>query len=126
MTGLDGPEAEAVVRDLDGVPVRYLLETRCRPLSDFAGMAWWHSTSPAARFSGSLVCTVTRDGLRLTLAGRRLKITRAGLGGGERQLVSERWIEDVAELLGLYRDTFGIELDAEPAQRQSVANGSPR
>ena len=126
VTGLDGPEVEAVVRNLDGVPVRYLLETRCRPLSDFAGMAWWHSTSPAARFTGSLVCTVTRDGRRLTVAGRRLKITRAGQAGGERQLVSERWIDDEAELLGIYRDTFGIELGAEPVQRQWVANGSPR
>lgn len=126
VTGLDGPEAEAVVRDPDGVPVRYLLETRCRPLSDFAGMAWWHSTSPVARFTGSLVCTVTREGQRITLAGRRLKITCAGPAGGERQLVSERWIEEEAELLGIYRETFGIELDAEPVQRQSVANGSPR
>lgn len=127
VTGLDGPEAEAVVRDLDGVPVRYLLETRSRPLRDFAGMAWWHSTSPAARFTGSLVCTVTRDGRRITLAGRRLKVTCAGpVGGGERQLVRERWIDDVAELLDIYRDIYGIELDAEPVQRQSVANGSPR
>lgn len=126
VTGLDGPEAEAVVRDLDGVRVGYLLETRSRPLSDFAGMAWWHSTSPAARFAGSLVCTVTRDGQRITLAGRRLKITCARPGAGERPLVSERWIADVAELLDIYRDTFGIELDTEPVQRQSAANGSPR
>lgn len=126
VTGLDGPEVEAVVRDLDGVPVRYLLETRSRPLSDFAGMAWWHSTSPAARFMGSLVCTVTRDGRRSTLSGRRLKITADGRVANGPQMVGERWIEDVAELLGIYRDTYGIELEVEPVQRQSVANGSPR
>lgn len=126
VTGLDGPEAEAVVRDLDGVRVGYLLETRSRPLSDFAGMAWWHSTSPEARFTRSLVCTVTRDGQRITLAGRRLKVTCAEPGVDDHRLVSERWIADVAELLDIYREVFGIELDAEPVQRQSVANGSPR
>ena len=131
VTGLDGPEVEAMVRDLDGVPVRYLLETRSRPLRDFAGMAWWHSTSPAARFAGSLVCTVTRDGQRITLAGRRLKITTAGRAADRRaaeepRVLSERWIDDVAELLDIYRDIYGIELEAEPVQRQSVANGSPR
>ncbi|MFT4165870.1 MAG: arylamine N-acetyltransferase [Microlunatus sp.] len=126
VTGLDGPEAEAVVRDLDGVRVGYLLETRSRPLGDFAGMAWWHSTSPAARFTGSLVCTVTRGGQRITLAGRRFKITDPGPGAGERRTSSERWIADAAELLDVYREVFGIELDAEPVQRQSAANGSPR
>ena len=125
VSGLDGPEAEAVVRDLDGVRVGYLLETRSRPLGDFAGMAWWHSTSPAARFTRSLVCSVTRDGQRITLAGRRLKVTGVG-SASERRLISERWIADAVELLDVYREVFGIELDAEPVQRQSVANGSPR
>ena len=125
VTGLDGPEVEAVVRDLDGVRVGYLLETRSRPLTDFAGMAWWHSTSPAARFTRSLVCSVTRDGQRITLAGRRLKVTGVG-SASERRLISERWIADAVELLDVYREVFGIELDAEPVQRQSVANGSPR
>lgn len=124
VTGLDGPEVEAVVRDRSGARVGYLLETRSRPLTDFAGMAWWHSTSPVARFAGSLVCTVTRDGERFTLAGRRLKVTRTGQRDPE--VVCERWIDDVAELLATYREIFGIELEAEPVQRQSVANGSPR
>ena len=128
VSGLDGPEAEAVVRGSDGRPAGYLLETRSRPLTDFAAMAGWHSTSSAARFTGSLVCTLTVDGRRTTLAGRRLKITV-----GDRD-VADRMITDPQEVLAVYRDTYGIELAVEPApgvfgvpdQRQSVANGRPR
>ena len=119
-TGIDGPEVEAVVRGSDRRPVGYLLETRSRPLADFAGMAWWHSTAPGARFTGSLVCSITVAGVRTSLAGRRLKITN---GDG---VVEERTLVSSAEVLTVYRDTYGIELATEPVQRQPVANGSPR
>lgn len=119
-TGIDGPEIEAVVRGADRRPAGYLLETRCRPLADFAGMAWWHSTAPQARFAGSLVCSVTVDGVRTTLSGRRLKITEVD------RVVEERTLRSAAEVLAVYRDTYGLTLAAEPVQRQPVANGSPR
>lgn len=106
---------EVNVRQPSGEPVNYLLETRSRPLSDFAGMAWWHSTSPAARFTGSLICSITRDGVRYTLSGRRLKTTRLSAldaPGDDLELATER------EVLDCYRDVFGIELEAEPKPRR--------
>lgn len=92
----------------DGTPVGYHLERRSRDLTDFTGMAWWHSTSPLARFTGALICSVTRDGIRHTLSGRHLKIS-----AGE-QVLQDRTLADETEVLAVYRDTFGIVLDREP------------
>ena len=100
-----------VVRD--GGP-QYRLETRPRVLGDFVAGAWWHSTSPLSHFTRSLVCSrVTEDGGRITLGGRTLTTTAAD---GSRE---KRELETDEEVLGVYRERFGIGLDRVPA----VCNG---
>ncbi|MEU1180478.1 arylamine N-acetyltransferase [Streptomyces sp. NPDC005820] len=95
-----------VVRD--GSP-QYRLEVRPRVLGDFVAGAWWHSTSPESHFTRSLVCSrVTEDGGRITLSGRRLKVTAPEGGSTERELVTDE------EVLGVYRERFGIVLEQVP------------
>ncbi|MFD4501709.1 arylamine N-acetyltransferase [Streptomyces sp. NPDC058457] len=108
-------EDGAVAGDLDvlrdGRP-QYRLEVRPRVLGDFTAGAWWHSTSPSSHFTQSLVCSrVTEDGGRITLSGRTLTETAAG---GAREV---RELERDEEVLGVYRERFGIELDCVPTVR---------
>ncbi|MER6029656.1 arylamine N-acetyltransferase [Streptomyces sp. NPDC001851] len=116
-----GPDAAGVrggpagAGDLDvirnGRP-QYRLEARPRVLGDFVTGAWWHRTSPMSHFTQSLVCSrVTEDGGRITLSGRVLKTTA---GDGERET---RELETDEEVLTVYRERFGIELDRVPAVR---------
>ncbi|MCM3296712.1 arylamine N-acetyltransferase [Streptomyces pseudogriseolus] len=112
-------EAEAADLDVlrDGRPV-YRLETRPRALGDFTAGAWWHRTSPHSHFTRSLVCSrVTADGGRITLSGRRL--TRTAPDGTR----EERGTGSDAEVLEIYRDEFGIVLDAVPAVRGGRTDG---
>ncbi|MCX5263455.1 arylamine N-acetyltransferase [Streptomyces sp. NBC_00199] len=107
-----GADGAAPARDVDvvrdGVPV-YRLEVRPRVLGDFAAGAWWHSTSPRSHFTRSLICSrLTQDGGRITLSGRRLKTTSADGASGEHELESDD------EVLGVYRERFGIELERVP------------
>lgn len=95
----------------EGRPV-YRLETRPRALADFTAGAWWHRTSPHSHFTRSLVCSrVTEDGGRITLSGRRLTLTAPDGTRRERETGSD------AEVLGIYRDEFGITMDAVPTVR---------
>ncbi|MFC3578071.1 arylamine N-acetyltransferase [Streptomyces yaanensis] len=95
----------------DGTP-RYRLEVRPRVLGDFVIGAWWNSTSPASHFVRSLVCSrVTEDGGRITLSGSRLTVT----GPDGRKEVSDLASDE--EVLGMYRERFGIELDRVPTVR---------
>ncbi|MEV0240773.1 arylamine N-acetyltransferase [Streptomyces sp. NPDC050674] len=116
--GVRGGHATVEAADLDvfrGDRPQYRLEVRPRALGDFAAGAWWHSTSPVSHFTRSLVCSrVTEDGGRITLSGRRLTTTAAD---GSRK---ERELETDEEVLGAYRERFGIELDKVPALRNPV------
>ncbi|MEU9410549.1 arylamine N-acetyltransferase [Streptomyces sp. NPDC048281] len=95
----------------DGQP-QYRLEVRPRLLGDFTAGAWWHSTSPSSHFTQSLVCSrVTEDGGRITLGGRTLTETAAD---GTRAV---RELEHDEEVLGVYRERFGIGLDCVPTVR---------
>ncbi|MFF5366181.1 arylamine N-acetyltransferase [Streptomyces sp. NPDC013187] len=95
----------------DGRP-QYRLEVRPRALGDFVAGAWWHSTSPVSHFTRSLVCSlVTEEGGRITLSGRRLTVTAADGTREERELGTDE------EVLGVYRERFGIELDRVPESR---------
>ncbi|MFJ9560827.1 arylamine N-acetyltransferase [Streptomyces fuscichromogenes] len=92
----------------DGLP-QYRLEVRPRVLGDFTAGAWWHSTSPSSHFTQSLVCSRgTEDGGRITLSGRTLTETAADGARAVREL------EGDAEVLGVYRERFGIGLDRVP------------
>ncbi|MEU9626880.1 arylamine N-acetyltransferase family protein [Streptomyces luteogriseus] len=91
---------------------QYRLEVRPRALGDFVAGAWWHSTSSESHFTRSLVCSrVTEEGGRITLSGRRLTVTASD---GTRE---ERELEADEEILGVYRDRFGIELGKVPTLR---------
>lgn len=111
--------AEAVDLDvvMDGRP-EYRLERRPRVLGDFVAGAWWHSTSPASHFTQSLVCSrVTEEGGRITLSGRTFKTTAADGTREERELGTDE------EVLGVYREWFGIELDRVPTVRKPYRDG---
>ncbi|MEH0544314.1 arylamine N-acetyltransferase [Streptomyces sp. B21-105] len=104
--GVTQPRDMDVVRD--GTRV-YRLEMRPRVLADFVAGAWWHSTSPESHFTRSLICSrLTEDGGRITLSGRRFKTTSADGTSGERELEAD------VEVLGVYRERFGIELERVP------------
>ncbi|MFF5981632.1 arylamine N-acetyltransferase [Streptomyces olindensis] len=106
--GHDTVEAADLDVIRDGTP-QYRLEVRPRVLGDFVAGAWWHSTSPVSHFTRSLVCSrVTEDGGRTTLSGRRLTVTSAEGAREERELGTDE------EVLGAYRERFGIELDRLP------------
>ncbi|MFG2311185.1 arylamine N-acetyltransferase [Streptomyces sp. NPDC048566] len=103
-----GRESEDLDVVLDGRR-RYRLETRPRVLGDFVAGSWWHSTSPLSHFSRSLVCSrVTKDGGRITLSGRTFTATAAD---GTKEVVE---VATDAEVLDVYRERFGIELDRVP------------
>ncbi|MFF7854190.1 arylamine N-acetyltransferase [Streptomyces sp. NPDC007904] len=113
--GVRGGHGAAQAPDLEvsrnGRPV-YRLEARPRVLGDFTAGAWWHSTSPASHFTRSLVCSrITGDGGRITLSGRRFTVTAPDGTREERELGPDE------EVLAVYRDRFGIGLDAVPAVR---------
>ncbi|GCB49493.1 arylamine N-acetyltransferase [Streptomyces sp. NL15-2K] len=113
--GVRGGHGGVQAADLDVLVdgrAQYRLEVRPRALGDFVAGAWWHSTSPESHFTRSLVCSrVTGDGGRITLSGRNFKVTA---GDGTRE---ERELTTDEEVLGVYRERFGIELDAVPAVR---------
>ncbi|MFF9058206.1 arylamine N-acetyltransferase [Streptomyces sp. NPDC101213] len=107
--GVAGAADLDVVRDGGRV---YRLEVRPRVLGDFAAGAWWHSTSPASHFTRSPVCSrVTEDGGRITLSGRRLKVTDPQGRSREEELAGDE------EVLDVYRERFGIKLDRVPVGR---------
>ncbi|GGW37965.1 N-hydroxyarylamine O-acetyltransferase [Streptomyces lucensis JCM 4490] len=113
--GVRGGGGPAGAGDLDvirdGRP-QYRLETRARVLGDFAAGAWWHRTSPLSHFTRSLVCSrITEDGGRITLGGRTLTATAADGTRRKRELGTSE------EVLAVYRERFGIELDSEPGVR---------
>ncbi|GAA3806673.1 arylamine N-acetyltransferase family protein [Streptomyces chiangmaiensis] len=97
---------------------QYRLELRPRVLGDFTIGAWWNTTSPGSHFVRSLVCSrVTEDGGRITLSGSRLTVTSPE---GKKEVTS---LADDAEVLELYRERFGIELDRVPTVRGAEPGG---
>ncbi|MEU0893527.1 arylamine N-acetyltransferase family protein [Streptomyces massasporeus] len=113
--GVRGGHGTVEAADLDVFRdgrAQYRLETRPRVLGDFVAGAWWHSTSSVSHFTRSLVCSrVTGEGGRITLSGRKLTVTAAD---GTRE---DRELEADEEILGVYRERFGIELDKVPTLR---------
>ena len=109
LQGLADPTDLDVVRN--GKP-EYRLETRPRVLGDFVAAAWWQTTSPASHFTQSLVCSrLTDDGGRITLSGRGLTVTAPDGSREVRELATDE------EVLAVYRERFGIELEEVPKVR---------
>ncbi|QOV38381.1 arylamine N-acetyltransferase [Streptomyces ferrugineus] len=119
--GVRGGHDVAEAADLDVVMdgrARYRLDRRARALGDFAAGAWWHSTSPLSHFTQSLVCSrVTEDGGRITLSGRTFKSTAADGTREEWELGTDE------EVLRMYRERFGVELDRVPTVRRADRDG---
>ncbi|GAA4051564.1 arylamine N-acetyltransferase [Streptomyces shaanxiensis] len=115
--GHDVAEAADLEVGMAGRP-EYRLEQRPRVLGDFVAGAWWHSTSPGSHFTQSLVCSrVTEEGGRITLSGRTFKATAADGTREERELGTDE------EVLEVYRERFGIELDRVPTVRKPGREG---
>lgn len=110
--GFGGP---SIVRDAvtDGERVTagdgrtYIVETAARQLLDFTDAAHWHSSSPESRFQQSVVCSVVRDGMAITVFGRRGDQPGAEprWGFSEAGIVRDVTSTEAAELLN---DRFGI------------------
>jgi|GEM_PF-3566510 len=81
--------------------------------SDFADIARWHSTSPASRFTGSIICSITDDTHRITMSrgpGEQFVLTRTDLATGERD---RNTVTDDA-VRATFADRFGISLQRPP------------
>jgi N-hydroxyarylamine O-acetyltransferase len=90
----------------DGTP-QYRVERRDRGLDEFVPTCWWQQTSPLSHFTQQTICSrLTADG-RVSIAGRALIRTTAGTRT-EDQLSSDD------DLLGAYREYFGISLELVP------------
>ncbi|MGC0363548.1 N-hydroxyarylamine O-acetyltransferase [Rhodococcus sp. 27YEA15] len=117
--GFGGDAVSASMSDLGPVDVlfpggtAYRTEGSVRPLADFAAMAWWHSTSPLARFTRTIVCSVTARGVRHTLSCSPGHGYRLGQTNGAVRRTRE--LEDSEVRSVLVRD-FGIELPEVPYQ----------
>lgn len=94
--------------------VQYRVELHPRQLEQFAGMCWYHQTSPRSHFTKSIVCSLQTDGGQVTLSGDRL-IHTIGTQRVETALDGE------AAILAAYASIFGIHLDRVP-----VIPGEPR
>jgi N-hydroxyarylamine O-acetyltransferase len=90
----------------DGI-VQFRCSTTPRALADFSGGCAHHRTSPDSPFTQGTICSRATPEGRVTIAGRMCKVR----AGGE---TIEREVFDDAELLALYREHFGIDLDAVP------------
>ncbi|MFF2994428.1 arylamine N-acetyltransferase [Streptomyces sp. NPDC057950] len=114
--GVRGVGGRREAEDLDVIRnagPQYRLEVRPRVLGDFVAGAWWHSTSPMSHFGRSTVCSrVTEDGGRITLSGRSLTVTAPD---GTKEVTEPATDEEV---LAVYRERFGIELDQVPGVRK--------
>lgn len=102
------PDGAAFELRSGSTPVyQFRLEEATDDLAEFTAPFWWHRTSPESRFTHSLICTLPTPGGRVTLSGRRLVRTIAGVRHETRLRTEE-------EVLAAYRDLFGIVLSREP------------
>lgn len=91
----------------------YRTDGAIRPLTDFADMARWHSTSPASRFTGSIICSITDDTHRISMSrgpSEQFVRTRTDLATGVRHRDT---IPDDA-VCAVFGSQFGIELETPP------------
>src|SRR5271167_2186414 len=89
--------------DEEGQLPLYCFRDVPRQLGDYAAMCEFHQTSPESHFTKSWICSkATPDG-RVTLANRRLIVTR----GGTR---AETVLATDSEVCRCLHDQFGIEL----------------
>ena len=97
-----GDEWQLVREDEKGPSPQYRFRDTPRQLSDYAGMCHFHQTSPDSHFTKSWTCSRAAPDGRITLANRRLIVTR----GSNRE---ERLLATEAEVRDCLRDHFGIK-----------------
>jgi N-hydroxyarylamine O-acetyltransferase len=90
----------------DGI-LQYRVEAHPRELADFAGMCWYHQTSPRSHFTATTVCTLQTDEGRVTISGDRLIRT----SGTDRV---ETILADDSAILDAYATICDIHLDRVP------------
>jgi N-hydroxyarylamine O-acetyltransferase len=95
------------VEVLKGSEPQYRLERRARSLEDFVPTCWWQQTSPQSHFRTGLICSLLTDGGRISLSGRTLIRTSDGTR-------TEQELAGDDEVLGAYREHFGVDLDRVP------------
>ena len=92
---------------------RYRTDGTAYRLDEFSDIAHWQSTSPEARFTASIVCSITDDTHRITMSRGRSEpftLTRTDLVSGRRH---SRTITDDA-VCAVLDDLFGISLEIPP------------
>ncbi|TPV95131.1 MAG: arylamine N-acetyltransferase [Myxococcales bacterium FL481] len=103
----DSGEVDEWLELIENGQPAFRFSPRSRELQDFQAACAYHQSSPQSHFTQDTVCTLPTPRGRVTIRGRRLIQTL----DGDKQ---EREIEDDAELLRLYRESFGVELDRVP------------
>jgi N-acetyltransferase/Oxidoreductase family, NAD-binding Rossmann fold len=88
-----------------------------RHLSAFAGMCWYHQTSPDSHFTRNRVYSLATPNGRVTLSGIRLIVTSNGRK--EEQVLAAE-----ADWHAALRDHFGIVLDQEAPEQQRIGESS--
>ncbi|MDZ7314075.1 MAG: arylamine N-acetyltransferase, partial [candidate division KSB1 bacterium] len=83
---------------------KYLFTLQPHSLADFAGMCYYHQTSPQSHFTRKRICSRATPEGRVTLSDMRLITT----SNGERQ---ERILSNQEEFAAALRDHFGFDLD---------------
>jgi N-hydroxyarylamine O-acetyltransferase len=101
---VDGPSwlLSRATGDDEPIP-KYRFTLTPHVYEDYAAMCSFHQASPESPFTRQRMCTIATPEGRLTIAGRRLLITR-GSAKEERAVGSE------TEHTTLLRDLFGVEL----------------
>ena len=91
----------------------YRTDGAARRLAGFAEIARWHSTSPASRFTGSIICSITDDTHRISMSrgpGEQFTLTRTDLATGAKHRDT---VPDEA-VCAVFDSQFGIALEAPP------------
>jgi N-hydroxyarylamine O-acetyltransferase len=100
-------------RDLDvrrDGELQYRLDAKPRALADFEPANWWHQTNAASRFRSGLTCSLLTPTGRITLTERTLVTTEGAVR-------TEKTFDSDEQVLGAYRDLFGVVLDRVPTLR---------
>ncbi|MGN6791374.1 MAG: arylamine N-acetyltransferase family protein [Streptosporangiaceae bacterium] len=101
------PASDGDLDVLKGSEPAYRLERRARSIEDFVPTCWWQQTWPQSHFRAGLICSLLTGDGRISLSGRTLITTSAGVR-------TEAELTDDAAVLAAYRDHFGVLLDRVP------------
>ena len=81
----------------------YMFSEKERQIEEFYPMCYYHQTSKESHFTQKRICSLPTHYGRITLTGNTLKIT-------EKEIVTERTLNNEQEVQQVLRNYFGIEL----------------